>query len=184
MHLAAFCAATLILIPATSPIVLYYDSPMEDFGDCFVPGAVVIWLLRLLCSCVLAFLFRDPIFKCLSTWRRWLTLPALTLLVWLLLEHHLPFHAAFLCSRPAMEQVAQEVMQMPVGTKDVPNHRIGLYAGNRIERVKQGMRFRVDGGHFGSGFGYFPGGPPPLKGDEFYDHIDGPWYLFLVRCSG
>ena len=136
------------------------------------------WGVHLVGSLGVAWYLRQPTFRRWRTWRRWLLTPVIVACTILLLHLNAPFRLAFYLSRPAMDRLAQQVLDAP---DEAPRGAwVGLYNADAIETVPGGMRFIVSGaGVFTRvGFAYRPSGPPPVTPDR-YRHIEGPWYVWI-----
>jgi hypothetical protein len=105
--------------------------------------------------------------------------PALVLVLAGLLYVHVPLHARYRISRPAMNAAAKRVIRHPEQARSI--HRIGLWPTSRVEKIPGGMRFVVSGAGFldAGGFAYSPNGEPAnVGGEDVYTHLDGPWYVW------
>ncbi|HYZ78179.1 MAG TPA: hypothetical protein VE596_12480 [Gaiellaceae bacterium] len=105
--------------------------------------------------------------------------PALVPLVGALLYIHVPLHVHYRLSRPAMNSAAKRVVAHPEEARSI--RRIGLWPTSRVEKIPGGMRFLVSGSGFldATGFAYSPKGEPAsVGGEDAYEHLDGPWYVW------
>jgi len=86
--------------------------------------------------------------------------------------------ARYMLSRPAMNDLAADVIAGKRSATSVS--RVGLYRVDRVERIPDGMRFLVRGTGFldSHGFAYSPRSRPAAIGEDFYKHLDGPWYVW------
>ncbi|HVP11387.1 MAG TPA: hypothetical protein VMV94_09410 [Phycisphaerae bacterium] len=173
-HIAAVVAGLIALLLAG---LLLQSVALSMLAPCGAMILMVIWLLRLAAAIGLAWYHHDPVFSRLRTWRRWLSGPVLLLVLWVLLDLQVPLRLTFLLSQEAMDKLAGEVMQTPVGTKTLSSRRVGLYTAIRIERIEGGMKFLTREG----GFAYSPDGPPPPGYPDTYMHFSGPWYVWVDR---
>ena len=109
---------------------------------------------------------------------RLLWAPLLGVIAVAVVESGVAFDARYAASKGAMNTVAREISagsRSPQGIQ-----RIGLWDVEKVERVRGGMRFLVDGTGFLDpvGFAYSPRGKPPIIGEDFYEHLDGPWWIW------
>lgn len=114
-----------------------------------------------------------------SAWSHWLVLPAIAAVTVAFWYSSVPLNARFVVSRPAMNDLAAELLASPDRTT-APNQRLGLYWAKDIEQVRGTVRFHVASSGFGNnaGFAYSPAGAPPQLGEDSYWHLEGPWYLW------
>ena len=110
-------------------------------------------------------------------WRTWLVTPVIVVVSAVAIQLDAPFHPRFRLSEPAMTRFAKRALDEPTRT---PPERIGLYKVGRVETFEGGVRFNVAGAGIldDEGFAYSPQGPPPSGGDNSYEHLRGPWYLW------
>ena len=169
---AVFVAAAALTLWAFSP-------PGGYFGAVLVLPYVWIalfaaWAMR---TAVVAFRRRPLPRGRLVVWA--VLVPALVVATAAAVWIELPFRVRYEVSEDAMNRVASEVVR---GERDPATiRRIGLWEVDRAERVRGGMRFLVSGTGFLDpiGFAYSPAGPPPVIGEDSYEHLDGPWYLWI-----
>jgi hypothetical protein len=178
-----------LLLQSVSAVIvatLFYEASapegamFPDIGLGFVVSILLIavWLGRLVISAILARYFAAPLFANRSVGRRWISWPIAILLCVVLIESGAPLRVRFWISRPAMDRLAQEIMQLPLGGSKWPNRNVGLYRTYRIDRFEGGMRFLVTYKPSGcGGFAYFSDRSPPSGTTEF-EHFSGPWYLW------
>jgi hypothetical protein len=159
--------------------VIEADSvPSGNFGHILLayPATallVVAWGIRLGIALVARVWKRRVI-----AWKRFLVQPTLAVVLFTALYTSAPMTVRFDLSRGAMDDTALAVL---AGERDPRSiHRIGLYSVVRAERVQGTFRFLVE--HTGfldpGGFVYSPEGPPPVVGEDTYEHYRGPWYLW------
>lgn len=80
----------------------------------------------------------------------------------------------FAASRSAMEKVALGVRRGVVPRTPVT---IGAYEVSRIDTAGPAVRFIIgEVGLDSAGLVYSPGGKPLAVGEDYYEHIDGPWW--------
>jgi hypothetical protein len=109
-----------------------------------------------------------------SEWVRWLAIPVAMGIVFLLTRSDVFIDARYLASRPAMDEMAADVMSG--GTTE--RGWVGLYFPPDIERTTNGVRFVVDEGLFQRhGFVYSPSGPPVWSEENF----SPVWYPVSVE---
>ena len=107
-----------------------------------------------------------------------LSAPLLGVLAFAVVETDTAFHVRYAASKGAMNTVAREVAAGSRSPEQI--HRIGLWNVEKVERVRGGMRFLVEGTGFLDpvGFAYSPHGRPPSIGEDFYEHFEGPWWFW------
>jgi hypothetical protein len=109
----------------------------------------------------------------------WLVIPAAVAVLAALWYTGASLYARFQLSRPAMDDLAMTVLDAP-RQSDFDSKRVGLYWARNIERVGGVVRFQVAGSGFGNntGFAYSPTQEPPNLGEDTYEHLYGPWWLW------
>lgn len=108
----------------------------------------------------------------LLDWARWAAVPAVVAVAVVLVSTGAPMRAGLHLAKPAMAEFATDRDAREPG-------RVGPYPLERAERIEGGgARFLIKYAGFldGSGFVYSPGGPPPRIGEDYYEHLHGPWY--------
>lgn len=112
-------------------------------------------------------------------WRQWLSVPAITLVVFANAALDAPLRMRLGLSEPALRAAA---VALASGETIEPG-RYGLFALTAMERFPGGARFQVRNTGFleVGGFAYSPAGPPPVLGSDRYEHLTGPWYSW-VNC--
>lgn len=112
-------------------------------------------------------------------WRRWLSAPAITLVVFANVALDAPLRMRLALSEPALRAAA---VALASGESREPGW-YGLFALTTMERLPGGARFQVRNTGFldVGGFAYSPDGPPPVLGSDRYEHLTGPWYSW-VNC--
>jgi len=110
-------------------------------------------------------------------WAAWLFAPVVVVVSAVAIRLDGPFLVRFHLSEPAMTRFAKQSLGQPASTSP---RRIGLWEVGRVETFDGGVRFTVGGAGFidEDGFAYTPRGRPPTRGDDSYEHLDGPWYLW------
>lgn len=113
------------------------------------------------------------------TWHLFFVAPLLAAAASALVATGLSADAGWWLSRSALERAATDCA--PTTT----DHRLGVYTVTTVEQSDGGCLFTIPGMGFldAAGFAYMPAGNPPAgrgDGDEFYTHLDGPWYTFTV----
>ncbi len=134
-----------------------------------------VWIVRLVGAAM-----ADRLRFGVGEWIRWLGVPLILGVVFLLTRTSVPFDVRLSMSRDAMNQAAIEIMAG--GGTD--REWIGLYPVERVERTPNGMRFLVAGGGFIDrwGFAYSTDGPPAnVDGNDSYEHLDGAWWIWTDR---
>ena len=103
----------------------------------------------------------------------------IVLLTLVLLLADVPLRVTFWFSRPTMDQFAQEIMQLPPGTKGIPDRWIGAYPAYGIWRYEGGMGFRIGKSFWGGSwfFIYSQNGQRPYMPPANYMHFGGPWFV-------
>jgi hypothetical protein len=115
-----------------------------------------------------------------GAWVRWLGVPLILGVVYVMAQAMVPFDVRLSLSRDGMNQAAVEIMAG--GSTD--RSWIGLYPVGRVERIPNGMRFTVAGGGFidGWGFAYSTDDTPAnVAGNDEYEHLDGGWWIWTDR---
>jgi hypothetical protein len=125
-----------------------------------------------------AVLIQQRAFPTKRAWVHWLVIPALAASAVAFWYSSAPLNARFALSRPAMDDLAAEMLAS--GQMSEPNQRLGLYRAEGIERIGSAVRFHVAPSGFGNktGFVYSPTHAPPRVGEDTYVHLAGPWYLW------
>jgi hypothetical protein len=153
-------------------------------------GAVILSLPVLLAAIILWPISLFQAFRCdrrsnrrsissFGTWfRRSIAIPYLFLAI-LLVRWNVPFRAAFIISKPAMDRLAQEVMASPPLTSFFISRRVGLFSAMYIEKLPNGVRFASGYGHpFDyNGFAFSLSPLPPESHGYNYIHYHDNWYL-------
>lgn len=117
-----------------------------------------IWLLRFLDAA-----WTERLRLPLRHWVRWLAVPVVLGVVFVLTRYDVPFDVRLAASWGAMDQAAAEVMAG--GSTD--RGWIGLYPVQGVEWIPNGMRFLIDDDGLGTiGFAYAPTGEPVSLGDD------------------
>jgi hypothetical protein len=98
-------------------------------------------------------------------------------LVFVCVSYGLAFDGRFAISRGALESAAAQVrsgrvLQTPVS--------LGLFRVSRVETAGPSVRFVVGEAGMADRFGvvYCPKGKPPQVGEDSYDHMQGPWWVW------
>ncbi|QPP07481.1 hypothetical protein G4Z16_15040 [Streptomyces bathyalis] len=147
-------------------------------------GFFLLWLLtyKVWLGLVLAFAARLALTLAtdgglrgvLRDWARWAAVPAVATVAVVLVSTGAPLRAGLHLAKPTMTEFATD--------RDAREPAwIGPYPVERAERLDGGgARFLIKYAGFldGSGFVYNPGGPPPRIGEDFYEHLHGPWYAW------
>jgi hypothetical protein len=105
-------------------------------------------------------------------WPRWLAVPVIVGATAALVLAAAPVRLGLLLAAPAMTEFAQDASAPAPGW-------VGPYALDQAEHLPGGgARFLIAGTGFldPSGFAYSPDGPPPVLGEDSYQHLSGPWY--------
>ena len=149
------------------------------------------WLLLFAVRVIRRFFWKRPF-----RWRPWLYLPVFMAVTAVTCWVRAPFWAGYLASRPAMDQVAHEVM---AGKRDPSKIRwIGIYPVNSAWRSKHGFAFYVNGtgqsGHWSDYFdewGFLYSETRPRMADYGYcgdvkpfHHLTGHWYKVELWSCG
>jgi hypothetical protein len=160
-------------------------------GSYFFTGltSMLVWLALALAGFVrLVLAFIDPASRTdiRRHWVRWVAMPAIAALTVAMVVTSAPLWLRFGLSRGGMTTYARSVVDTVPGTTDeaapiadAPS-RLGLFSVDRAEVIPGGMRFIVSGAGFidPAGFAYSPNGVPPFIGEDTYEHLSGPWYLW------
>jgi hypothetical protein len=150
-----------------------------EIGSIFAWIAIgAIWFCRGIIRYILARYYR---INENAGWLRWSIAPAVLVLVFTLAVCEIPWRATFFFSRPAMERFARRVLAQPSGATTAQH--VGFYQACNAERIPGGMRFRIDRAGFIDrfGFAYCPDAPPRAAGNDGYEHLSGPWYIWRER---
>lgn len=160
-------AATLI---AFSPPGGYFFVIILLFWAWLLAG--VTWLARF----IGVFLVR----RTKERWASWLFAPVVVVVSAVAIQLDGPLLVRFRLSEPAMTRFTEQARGEPAPTSPT---RVGLWEVGRVETFDGGVRFTVAGAGFidDDGFAYSPAGRPPTRGDDSYQHLDGPWYLWHRR---
>jgi hypothetical protein len=178
LQLASGSIVAGLLYEASAPVGGF--SPVFDLGFRILFLLIIVWLVRVLIALLLARYYAIPITGSRAAGRRWTTMPVVILLCAFLIDSGVPLHIRFWISRPAMDRLAQEIMQLPLGGSKWPNQNVGLYRTYRIDRLEGGMRFLVTYKFSGcGGFAYLTDQAPASVRTE-YEHYSGPWYLWYA----
>jgi len=179
IHLLAITGAVLLMIGAVVP-----EEPKGLFR-CNVAGALawlfvgVIWIPRLLLWLILT--GSRPGAR--HGWWHWLVAPAAFIGMVVVCECNLPVRVGIMISRQPLEALAQEAS----GSPGVPILRCtaGVYEFVYVEGFDRGVRFctHVYGRYPGPtkaryGFAYLPGPVPSEDRVNYYEHLQGSWYLW------
>lgn len=117
-------------------------------------------------------------------WARWLAIPLALGLVFGITRTDAVKQARFDFSRGALDQMAADVMAG--GSLD--RGWVGLYDVGAAERTANGFWFVIDDSGLGRwGLAYSPSGEPKESEDNFdplwtgawFEHLDGPWWMFF-----
>lgn len=148
-------------------------------GTHFFSSILALWAWAIVC---VAWLVRAGVAVLLVRRRviswRWAMTPIAAVVAVLVVTTDASFEVRYRLSRPAMDDVATDVVG---GQRQATTiSRIGLWRVERVERIQGGMRFLVRGTGFLDpyGFAFSPTGRPPAIGEDFYEHLDGPWYVW------
>jgi hypothetical protein len=165
-------------------ILIAVDANTRDSFATFLIAALVwfaiagLWLVRFAIAASRS-RFHMPI----TDWVRWLFVPAVMGVVFLLTRTDVLFDARFSASRGALDQMATDVMAG--GSTD--RGWVGLYDVGRIERTANGFRFVIDDSMlYRLGFAYSPTGEPSLTEDNSSpvwtnagsEPMGGGWWLW------
>ena len=115
-----------------------------------------------------------------SEWLRWLAIPAVFGLVFLVTRTDIPQEVRFALSREQLDRRAVEVMDGGA----TGDGWVGLYPAKGIERIPNGMRFRIEGGGFIDRLGLAystEGRPPNVDGLSRYKRIEGNWWIWIAE---
>jgi hypothetical protein len=136
-------------------------------------GVFTAWLVRLV------FLAAPQARTFPGRWRlRW-ALPMLILAgAAALMVLDVPLRLRFEASRPALDQLAAEVMAGSTSTPD----SAGLYDLESLTRTPDGVRFLVEGSGFIDRFGFAfaaDGDPSDPDSDDVYRPLGGGWFVWI-----
>jgi hypothetical protein len=131
------------------------------------------WIVRMVIAVTLRLRRKRPV-----AWRRFVVQPLIVVAVGTLFLVRSPLEMRFDLSHGAMDRTAIAVMAHQQDPRTID--RIGLFSVERAERIPGGFRFIVsDTGLFDeSGFAYSPDGSPAILGEDTYEHLEGPWYVW------
>ncbi len=162
--IGVMAAVTLL---AFSPPGGYFLAIIVLFWVWLVAG--ITWLAR--------FIWIVLVRRTKGRWASWFFAPVVVTVSALAIHLNGPFLVRFQLSEPAMTRFAKQALVQQAPT--TPG-RIGLWEVGRVETFDGGVRFTVAGAGFidEDGFAYSPGARPPTRGDDSYEHLDGPWYLW------
>lgn len=161
----------------------FYSASLPNYASwhLFLLGgwllAGLVWLLWLLMS-VIASATRTV----RALWR-WGVIAALVTGTFIVADSGAPLRLRFELSRPAFERLAAD-LSIRGGPEKLADRSVGLYQAQDIERDDGGFRFIVPDtgccifGLFG-GFVWTEAGEPVHIGDDHYEHLDGPWFVWL-----
>lgn len=113
-------------------------------------------------------------------WIRWMAVPLVLGVAFLLTQTSVPSDVRFSVSRGAMNQAAAEVM----AGGSTNRSWIGLYPAERVERIANGMRFIVAGSGFIDqvGFAYSTDAHPAgTDGIDKYEPLGDGWWTWVER---
>jgi hypothetical protein len=169
-----------IATAAVAFLLLYsYRFPGHDFLEetpwaCASVLVGIVWLVRLFTFLAVGAYYRRrtiPLFGL-----RWAAAPLIVGVAFLLYKLDVPMHVAFWISRPAMQQLADQVIRNPNNPPKTAS--VGLYTAENIEAFPTGMRFIVRYRFmFGAdGFQYCPATQPTGLG---YRHLTGSWFTYV-----
>jgi hypothetical protein len=137
-------------------------------------GVACYWLLGLPATVIWERRLPDR-----HSWPQWLVIPVTVAATAALWQTGAALQARFLLSQPAMSEMATSILASPEG-REISDRRVGLYWAKDIERVRGAVRFHVAASGFGNstGFAYSPEREPPNLGEDTYEHLQGPWWLW------
>jgi F0F1-type ATP synthase assembly protein I len=169
----ALAAAVLLSISAwvfSVPGSYFSPSLFLPFGWFLLGLAWIGWVLYIALRHRSAFTPRQAV--------RLLAAPLLGVMAFAVVETDAAFQVRYAASKGAMNAVAREVAAGSRSPQGID--RIGLWNVEKVERVRGGMRFLVEDTGFLDpvGFAYSPRGKPPVIGEDFYEHFDGPWWIW------
>jgi hypothetical protein len=139
--------------------------------------AVVAWLGLFIRAIVI---WRADFFRRKAS-IRWTLGPLIFIATIILSCSGVPFYAAFLVSRPAMDRLVTEITAAAPGTP-LPTHRwVGLFDLSDIQITPAGIHFRAGyGGLFDwCGFAYCTAPPPSSDPPFYYAPLSGKWYTCM-----
>lgn len=145
-------------------------------------GAVLLWLAigcAWLISLLVGALWKRSWLLRPWSWGHVAAAPALAAATFVLVVVGAPLEVRYRLSKPEMNRVARDVMHSR-GPNRPAITEIGLFDVDRVERIPGGVRFVVRGTGFLSvaGFAYLPSHEPAVLAEEYYRHLDGPWYVW------
>ncbi len=174
--------ALLLTAYALSPPGTFFGLLMLlNFPWCLI---VVALLVRAGLATAFSILYRDSPLRRPTPWLRWVVVPAVIALAFVMARSGFPRRAAFALSRPALDRFAARIL---ADTQPPPEDAwVGLYPVEQVERFPpassaRGMRFLVRGTGFLDrfGFAFSPAAPPPdLGGEDGYTPIGDGWYVW------
>jgi hypothetical protein len=168
-YVAAIIASLYAVWVSSVGSVGTFALPMLWLPFCF------LWLVRFVGALVVTAFDVRP-----TEWLRWIAVPVILGLAFLLTMSDVPFRARLALSRGAMDQVAAEVMAGGSTSRST----IGLFEVEQVERIPRGMRFLVSTAGFidRKGFAYSTDGmPADPDGHATYEHLDGNWWIWTDR---
>lgn len=176
-HLTTAVLAMAMLVAWTPPGGYFSLVMLSLIGWVLFGG---IWCLRLVITLGLMLYHHDRPPSPLNWAMRWMVAPLIVCLTLGLIVKRVPLRAGFRLSRPAMQQLAQQVMAVPPGGVMPADRFVGIYHASSAEQLPWGMRFEVKGAGFMDrcGFAYSPAGPPLPTSDDHYTRLYGGWYIW------
>lgn len=155
-------------------ILIAVDASSRDSLWMFLIGAAVwvaiavVWVTRFARAAS-----RSELRRPLATWVRWMAIPLVMGIVFVIGLSGMLFDARFDMSRGALDQMAAEVM----AGGQTQRGWVGLYDIGEVERLENGLRFVVDdSGLYRFGFAYSPDGEPAQSTVENYGLWTGAWF--------
>ncbi len=171
LHLFAIIAGVIFLAGSFNTIA-------GVVGFLLSCAAIVVWIGFFIIDVAV---WRRDIFRRRAS-RRWAIGPLILVAAIVLFCSGIPFYAAFMVSKPAMDRFVTEIKTAAPGTPIPAHRRVGLFNFSDIQITSSSLHFRADyGGVFDwNGFAYYttplPPSDPPFFG---YKRISANWYICM-----
>lgn len=134
------------------------------------------WMLALVIAVLTA---RPPDRTRAGVLGAWMRIPLPILVTVALLWLAVPLRARLFLSGPALQQSASYLARLPPATFHERPPWVGLFRVRDFSQFENGeLRFLTNGCGLvdNCGLVYSPGGPPPNRGEDTFEHLYGAWW--------